>query len=76
MKRFKDMTPTELHTERRRAMGIPFSDFPIYCQRLQGYWFYKNGRQVFKWELFDDGYDADALLSCETDVIPVKKVYE
>ena len=67
--RFKDMTQYEIEKMRRKTSTTELSAFARYCQALRGYEFYCNGRQIFKWELFDDGYRiVTDLLDNKTDI--------
>jgi hypothetical protein len=43
-------------------------DYFYFCSVLEGFRFYRKGREVFKYQLFHKRYDPDKILRGQTDV--------
>ena len=71
MKSFKRMNKTEFNLEKRKMHSHSFGAFPLFCQKCHGYEFYRDGRRIYRWELFDMGYTAEDLIGRKTDIKPV-----
>jgi len=54
-KKFKKMSRSQIHTEKRRALSEPFSDFARFSIDTEGLKFIdkQTGSQVYKWEIFN-----------------------
>ena len=71
MKQFKNMSKTEFQLQRRKMYTRSLGAFPLFCQEVKGYEFYRDGRRIYRWELFDMGYTAEDLIGRKTDIKPI-----
>lgn len=55
LKKIDKMTNSEYGNIKRGLASVKFSDFATFVQKVSGNKFYKNGKQIYKWELYASG---------------------